>query len=136
MALTKFSSHTIPAKGTIPAQGRRIQRLFDVGTADTPLVLTIPAGIMRKILKIVAVYSVNVSLTVTAVVDSGAGAALDHTLVSQTLSTQKTVVYIPDWELFLHTDDALIVTAPAGGTGVTAGILVECENFGDTSLDA
>lgn len=130
MAPTTKTSYSIPARGTIPSHGRRIQRLTEISASGEALSVESAAGAMRRILKVVLRYSaLDTGSTVAIVVRSGAGEDFDHTLLSHETDNEQEIIYIPDHEMFLQDDDVLEVSMPAV-SGKTAAVLIELEAFG------
>jgi len=112
--------------GTTP-EGAKIFRYTDVSAANTLLALTIAGGIGRRFLHSVVKYSATpVQAGVTVGLDSGVGAAYDGTFNTGTANAQ-TTVYQPVGGLLFGGDDAIVVTAPAGGGVITAAISVYTE---------
>ena len=63
---------------------------------------------------------------VTVTLDSGVAAGFDATLATGTANARYTT-FIPDEDLWIASDDAIEVAAPAGGAGITASILIVME---------
>jgi len=108
-------------------EGKRIVRYSDESAVNTLLAVTVGGFKGRKFLHATAKYSAAPTQAgVTAVLDSGAGAAYDTTLNTGTANAQSNA-YIPVGGLMLGDTDAIVVTAPAGGGGITAAVAVYME---------
>lgn len=112
--------------------GIQLRRFSGTGTANQADTLTSTAVGDRRSqrLKYVTVtYSAAPTQTgVTIELDSGLGAGFDATLATGTADAQDTV-YIPDHAEFALLDgDAIRVSAPAGGAGITAAIAIVLED--------
>ena len=93
----------------------------DQSAANTALTVTTPTGAVRKLLFVTVKYSAAPTQGgVTVELDSGAGAAWDTPLFTGTANAQNNV-YLPD--------DAIKVTAPAGGGVLTSAISVYTEAY-------
>lgn len=109
--------------------GRAIHRHVEAGAANTQLAVTFnPAGPCRILLVTARYSAAPTQAGVTAVLDSGAGAEYDTTLNTGSANAQNTV-YSPNYRPVLSGDDALVVTAPAGGVGITAAVAIYTEGL-------
>lgn len=114
----------VTAKPVGHVRGKQLTRYVETGAANTQLVATIAAGTARRLVAVLVAYSAAPTQAgVTTVLDSGAGAGYDNTLDTGSANAQYTV-YGPSVEIFFGDDDAVVVTAPAGGAGITASIAV------------
>lgn len=112
----------------VSAGYRRVTRYSDKSTANQPLVLTIPASAARHLSWVLVKYSAAPTQAgVTIAVDSGAGSDYDGTLVTGDANAQVTS-YIPSPSLTFCDDDAIVITAPAGGGGITSTIAAVMED--------
>ena len=104
------------------------ERHFDTSAADTDLVVTTPAPPKEKpqfMLWVTVTYSaVPVHTGVIIEIDSGAGAAFDGKLLTGNANDQF-VFFSIDGGLGLLNDDAIRVTAPAGGGVITSTVVIE-----------
>lgn len=81
----------------------------------------------KRLLFVVVAYSASPTQAGTTVVlNSGAGAAFDATMNTGTANARYNV-YIPDGEVIIVDGDAVDVTAPAGGAGITASVSIYTE---------
>lgn len=98
-----------------------IERHVEQGAANTLLTVSLGSR-AREVLSVSCKYSgAATQAGVTTGIDSGAGAAFDATLNTGSANAQ-TTVFLPTVPIALLADDALVVTAPAGGVGVTAAV--------------
>lgn len=110
---------------TIANFSGRYRRYAETGAANTALTVTAPSLNCRVLYAITAYSATPVQAGVDHKIDSGAGAGYDATLNTGTANARYTV-YTPT-ELRLASDDAFLVTAPAGGAAVTASVLIVVE---------
>lgn len=115
--------------------GGVVKQYYGTGTAnqaDTLTTATVQRGTTQKLLYVTVNYSAAPTYTgtgLTVKIDSGLGSTYDFTLTSGTDNTQFTV-YLPDPDIRLlpgvgsGVGDAIVVAAPAGGSGITASITV------------
>ena len=99
-----------------------------VSAANTAGVLTVAAGVAkRKVLWVSVAYSAAPPQPgVPIVLDSGAGAGYDVTLLTGSADVRYTF-WLPTGTLLTESTDALVVTAPAGGAGITSSIACATE---------
>lgn len=110
------------------AADRRIDRHSDASTANAPLTVTVQGQAGRRLVQVLVKYSAAPTQAgVTTEMDSGAGAAYDTTLNTGAANAQSTV-YNPGGTIIIGSDDAIRVTAPAGGAGITSQISVYTED--------
>jgi hypothetical protein len=113
-----------------PRGGAKLVRYYGTGAANTDATLTTPAVEKHKSQRVVSVmvkYSASATEGgTTVVIDSGLGSGYDTTINTGSTNTQNNP-YIPDGDVWLSPGDALQVNAPAGGSGVTAAIVVIVE---------
>jgi hypothetical protein len=110
--------------------GKRLYRATETGSANTLLTSTLPADTYNayRIVSVEVAYSATPTQAgVTTALDSGAGAGYDATLNTGSANARYTS-YVPSGELLIGKDDGLVVSAPAGGAGVTAGVSVYLED--------
>lgn len=101
--------------------GRILNRHTETGSANTELITTLAARSSRRVVAVIVSYSAAPTQGgVTTTLDSGAGAAFDAVLDTGAANARYSVYHPTD--LFIGKDDALVVTAPAGGVGITASI--------------
>ena len=112
------------------ARGNSYERFSGTGTANQSDTLTSVApgkGYGQKIKYVTVSYSAAPTQTgVTIVLDSGLGSAFDTTMFTGSADARYTF-WVPDDEIPLHGDDAIIVTAPAAGGSITASIVIVLE---------
>ena len=117
-----------------PWKGGTIHRWSGTGTAnqaDTLSSTVVPERSAQRIVYVAVNYSASPTYTGTALtvkIDSGLGAAFDLQVGTGTNNGQN-FVYSPDEEIFLLTGDAVIVAAPAGGSGITASVVIVTETY-------
>lgn len=99
-------------------------RITDVSAANTQLVLTALLGVAFRLVAVLVKYSAAPTQAgVLTELDSGVGAAYDTTLNTGAANAQSTA-FIPGNDLDVAEDDAVRVTAPAGGVGITSQITI------------
>ena len=110
--------------------GNGYERFSGTGTANQSDTLTSTApgkGYGQKIKYVTVSYSAAPTQTgVTIAIDSGLGAAFDTTVFTGAADTRYTF-WVPDHEIPLSGDDAIIVTAPAAGGSITASVVIVLE---------
>lgn len=108
---------------------RRLRRHVETGAANTLLAVTVGGHKGRRLVQVLVAYSAAPTQTgVVTKLDSGAGAGYDTELNVGAANARYTV-YNPGGVLVLGGDDALTVTAPAGGAGITASVSVYTEEL-------
>jgi hypothetical protein len=106
-----------------------VVRETDKSGANAQLVVATERGAVRRLLAVLVRYSAAPTQAgVTVKVDSGAGADWDTPLFTGSANAQNTV-YLPDAEVLILPDDAIEVTAPAGGGVITSAISVYTEAY-------
>lgn len=106
-----------------------IERYVETGSANTELASSLALSFPSRVLFVTVAYSAAPTQAgVTTKLNSGAGAGYDSTLNTGSANAQYTN-YIPDGNLILGEDDALDVTAPAGGAAITASIAIYVERL-------
>ena len=110
--------------GLVNTEGS-LWRFVETGTANTALTASVPAmgGPFRVLLVTVAYSAAPTQAGVTTTLNSGAGAGYDATLNTGSANALYTT-YEPTTDLIVGSDDAVDVTAPAGGAGITASVAV------------
>jgi hypothetical protein len=107
--------------------GGKYRRLTEASAANTALSVSTPADVPVRLLFATVRYSAAPTQTgVTVDLDSGVAAAYDTTLFTGTANAQNTA-YLPDGEVRIDATDAIKVTAPAGGAGITSQISLYVE---------
>lgn len=107
--------------------GGRYRRYSEASAANTALSATTPTGVACRVLYATTAYSAAPTQAgVTFVLDSGVAAAYDATLSTGAANGQYTV-FQPTAKLALGGTDAFVVTAPAGGAGITAAVVIVVE---------
>jgi hypothetical protein len=107
-----------------------ITNYTETGADDTQLVatLTVAAGFRKRVLMVIVVYddtATQAGVTVAIDLDNDFTA----TLLTGDADEETTVFNVPvTQDLILGADDDLVVTAPAGGTGVAASVLIVTED--------
>ena len=105
----------------------RLDRDSDVSGANAQVIVTTPVGAPRRLIGAFAVYSAAPTQTgVIIEIDSRLGAGGDFPLLTGTANARYTS-YIPTDDLILPDDDAIRVTAPAGGVGITSTVYILTE---------
>lgn len=108
---------------------KNIERHVETGAANTSLTSSLALSFPSRVLFVTVAYSAAPTQAgVTTTLNSGAGAGYDSTLNTGSANARYTN-YLPDAELILAEDDALDVTAPAGGAGITASIAIYVERL-------
>ena len=103
---------------------QNVERHVETGAANTALTSSLAPGFPFRVLLVTVAYSAAPTQAgVTAALNSGAAADYDSTLNTGSANARYTN-YLPDGNLILGEDDALDVTAPAGGAGITAAIAI------------
>jgi len=129
MAAIAVSERRITGKSKA---GGSVVRYYGTGTANQADTLTstaVASGKRQKISYITCAYSAAATQAGVAIsVDSQLGADYDATLTTGTANARYTV-YLPNADLWLDEGDAVLVSAPAGGAGVTAAIVIAVEEF-------
>lgn len=119
-------------KGGVHADGIT-KRFTGTGTANQADTMTSPVCPERSAQKLLfAACSYSAAPTqagVTFELDSGAGADFDSVLFTGAANALDTV-YIPDHEIRIVPGDAIKVSAPAGGGGITANISIYLDQGG------
>lgn len=112
--------------------GGQVVRYYGTGTANQADTLTstaIASGKRQKLSYVTCAYSAAPTQAGVAIsIDSQLGAGYDATLTTGTANARYTV-YLPNADLWLDEGDALLVSAPAGGSGITATIVIAVEEF-------
>lgn len=117
----------VTSKAVGHRRGKAVNRHVETGAANTLLTVSLSLSRAVRVLVVTVKYSAAPTQAgVTAAIDSGAGAGYDAVLNTGSANAQVTV-YAPDAVLMLGDDDALVVTAPAGGVGITAAVAVYTE---------
>lgn len=103
---------------TITDYGGRFRRYVETGGSNSILTMTVTPGVAFRVLDTVVSYSnTPTQAGVTVALDSGAGSGYDGTMNTGTANVRYTA-YQPT-RLSLAADDAIVITAPAGGGGIT-----------------
>lgn len=105
----------------------RYRRYSEASAANTAMTTTTPTGVACRVLYSTVAYSAAPTQAgVTHILDSGVDAAYDATISTGTANAQYTV-FQPTADFALAGTDAFKVTAPAGGAGITAAIVIVVE---------
>lgn len=109
--------------------GKRLYRWVETGAANTALAATLVSDTNAyRLLGVTCSYSAAPTQAgVTTDLDSGAGAAYDTNLNTGAANARYTN-YLPAGDILLGTNDGLVVTAPAGGAGITAAVAIYLED--------
>lgn len=83
-------------------------------------------GMMRLIHASVKYDNAATQAGVTTSLDSGAGSAFDVILDTGAANAEDTT-FIPSADYYIFPDDAILLSAPAGGSGVIASFLIVME---------
>lgn len=98
-------------------------------SSDTLTSATVPVGSTRRLLYTLVKYSAGptqTGVTVEIVASSTLGTTYDTTIATHTANGQNNY-FIPDEETRLLPGEAIRVTAPAGGGGITAAVQIVME---------
>ena len=113
-------------------QGGVLNRWSGTGTANQADTLSSEAvghGGAERLAYVTVKYSASPTQAGVAVtLDSGLGAGFDALLHTGSADAQNTV-YLPDGDVYLMEGDAIIVSALAGGSGITASIVIVTETL-------
>jgi hypothetical protein len=108
-------------------EGKKIFRHVETGGANGILAMSVGGHGGRRVRQVTVAYSgAPTQAGVSVALDSGAGAGYDSTLSTGTANARYTN-YIPDGGILLGEDDALLITAPAGGGVLTSSAAVYTE---------
>ena len=108
----------------------RIVRAVGKSAADTAkTVATTPTGRPFELVAVLVVFSAAVSKTAAVSLDAGAGADYDCALNTITLTTAASGAFLPSAPLVFSGDDAITVTAQAGGGTNTSTIQIITREF-------
>ena len=117
---------TVTKVGRTP-NGNQVLRISDTSSANSALTVSVEGFHGRRLLHVTAKYSASPTQAgVTTELDSGAGSGFDATLNTGSANAQSTS-WVPQTPVFIGSDDAIKVTEPAGGSGVTASVAVYVE---------
>lgn len=106
---------------TITDIGGRYRRYAETSGSNAILAMTVNPGVAFRVLDALTSYTnTPTQAGVVVALDSGAGAGYDGTLNTGTANARYTA-YQPT-RLTLGADDALVITAPAGGSGLFSSI--------------
>ena len=107
-----------------------IHRFIETGSSNTQLVSTLPApGQPYRLISVIVAYSNTPTQTgVVTSLDSGAGSGYDATLNTGAANARYTVFQGTN-DLIFGGDDAILVTCPAGGAGITASVSIYIEKM-------
>jgi hypothetical protein len=105
-------SHLIRTPGT--ASGANA-----IGTVSSPDI----SGTQQLIMVTTKYSATPVQAGVTVTINSGAGAAYDTVLDTGTANLQSSV-FLPSAPIYIHADDVIDVSAPAGGGVITSASVV------------
>lgn len=104
-------------------------RTVGTSAANTAQTVSVPAGRERRLLYVTVAYSAAPTQSgVTVTLNSGAGAGYDTLLTTGSANARYTT-YIPAVPLWLNSDDAVDVVAPAAGGSITSSISIYTEIF-------
>lgn len=99
-------------------------RVSEASAANTALTLTALLGVAFRLIAVLVKYSAAPTQAgVSTIYDSGVGAAYDTTLNTGAANAQSTA-FNPTNDIVVAEDDAIAVTAPAGGAGITSQITI------------
>ena len=117
------------ATATVSNEKPYLYLTTDTSAANTALAVTVPSGAARRLVMVAVKYSAAPTQAgVTTELDSGIGAAYDTTLNTGTANARSTV-YIPGDAVKYGKDDSIVVTAPAGGAGITSSVSIYTEGL-------
>lgn len=119
-------------KGGIHANGvtHRFSGTSTSNQADTMTSTACPERSAQKLLYVTCTYSAAPTQAgVTVEIDSGAGTGFDATLSTGAANIQDTV-WLPESEVWIVPGDAIRVSAPAGGAGITSNIVIALDQSG------
>lgn len=102
-----------------------MQRIANTESTDNaPVTLVVELTEIWRLYSVEIAYSAEVTLDVLVERDSGLGVAYDVRLATMQMSDNRWAVYIAEEVIGFIEDDILVVTAPAGGAGITSAIVV------------
>ena len=105
--------------------GAPVFRAVETSAANTALSANLSLGAPAKILHAQATYNAPPTQAGVAVIlDSGAGANYDSTLMAGTANSRYNNYTPEGGELQLGADDGLRITAPAGGAGIVCAVSI------------
>lgn len=108
--------------------GRGIWRHHETGGANAILNATKTPGVASRVISVHCKYSaVPTQAGVTSNLDSGAGSAYDVILATSAANAQNSSQLF-NGSVCLGDDDGILVTAPAGGVGITAAVTIYTED--------
>lgn len=108
--------------------GGRYERWSEASGANSALTVSVAPGVPFRFLYATVKYSAAPTQTgVTAVLNSGVGAAYDTTLSTGTANAQSTLAVPVVGGIECNSDDAVDVTAPAAGGSITGQIVAVVE---------
>ena len=123
----------VAATRTETKQERHIERWVGTSAAATEITLssgTTPTAPRRLVQVTVSYSAAPTSAATTITLNSGAGSGYD-TLLSTGQTNTRYMVYIPDQEITLMSDDAIDVVAASGGGALTCGVAIYTEILGN-----
>lgn len=113
----------------VTPEGKKLVRHWVTGAANAIAALSVGGHKGRRVLMVTTAYSAAPTQAgVTSTLNSGAGAGYD-TLLNTGTANARYSAWFPNANLVLGDDDALDVSAPAGGAGITASIAVYTEEL-------
>lgn len=119
-----------PSSDRAASKSGQTLRYYGTGAANQADTMTSTAVAEHKSYKIAfvsCVYSAAPTQAgVTVTLDSGLGSGYDALLTTGSANALATV-YVPDGDVILFPGDAVLVTSPAGGVGLTAAMTIVLE---------
>lgn len=107
--------------------GTILERHVETGSDNTALTASTPSDTAaRRFLYATIKYddAPTYSASVTATLNSGAGAGYDSVLAESTDNDDQDVVLTPAVETWIRPGDVIDVLAPAGGSGIAAAVAI------------
>ncbi len=108
----------------IEVPGGKLRRTKGTSSANTAQTISTTPGPTARLAYVTVKFSSAVTKDVTVTLNSGAGSAYDTLLATMELVSNQYGVFIPDEKIDIFPDDVIDVVAPAGGAGITSGVVV------------
>jgi hypothetical protein len=109
---------------------KSLKRYSGKGSANTAYSLSTDVGKKAKLDHVIVSYSAAPTQAgVTIVLDSGLGADYDATLYTGSANARYTILPLDYKPVIIFENDVITVTAPAGGSGITATITIVVEEL-------
>lgn len=109
-------------QGAVPTG--KLTRDGDESAPNTGLTVATPVAASRRLLFITVAYSGAVTKDVYVGLDSGISEAYDSVLHTIEIAASKYGGWIPEGDIQYLPCDSIVVTAPAGGAGITCAVAI------------